>query len=150
MIKYSNEERFAALNEAMKDGLTIDGNKTGSNIFTILTQWFHAESIEDAADYMIHYKKFLEMYSYDRQDAFFDLQHKNLIRLRFDAWFDDDRKLTDEEEKGAIEKDKIINEEWNKLNEEFAQKLAEDLFDAHFELDQENKDIKVRKWSMPE
>jgi len=151
MIKYSHQERFAALNEAMEDGLTIEGDrKTGSNVFTILTQWFRAESIEEAADYMIHYKKFLEMYSYDRHDAFFDLQQKNLIRLRFNAWFDKNERPSEEEEMKAIKEDKIINEKWDKLNEEFAQKLAEELFDTRFELDDENKEIKIRKWEMPD
>lgn len=148
MEKYSNKKRFAALNEAMSDGLTIEDRKEGNNVFTILTQWFRAKTIEDAADYMIHYKKFLEMYGYDRQDLFFDMQAKNLSSQRFKVWFDENRKLTEKEENNAIEKDKVVDAFWNKINEEFnkefAKKEAEEFFGA---LEIDNKDeIKIRKW----
>lgn len=148
MKKYSNKERFVALNEAMKDGdLTINGHKEGNNVFTILTQWFRAESIEEAADYMVHYKKFMEIYEYERVELFFDMQKRNLSSQRHKAWFEENRKLTEEEEKDAFEKDKAADAYWNKMfDKEFEQKMAEELFGEHFEIDEKNKEIKIRKW----
>lgn len=139
MIKYNNEERLSVLNELIKDnGLSIITQPT-HNVFTILTQHFTAHTIEDIADYIIHYKKFLEMYNYDRTNLFFDMQTRNLSNTRFKAWFEENRKLTEEEEKEAIAQDIQIQKMWDTINKEFEQKLAEDLFDAHFELDDENK-----------
>jgi hypothetical protein len=149
MIKYSNEERLKTLNEVMKDGtLTIESNKHNNNVFTILTQWFRAESIEDAADYIIHYKKFLEMYEYDRIDTHFALQSRTLPLKRFEVWFNENRKLTDEEENEAVKLDIEIQKRWDQINEEFSTHLANELFGEFFEhpIDEE----KIRKWSMPE
>ena len=145
MIEYSNEERLKTLNEMLKNDNLIIRNQPTDNVFTILTQHFTAHTIEDIADYIIHYKKFLEMYGYDRINLFFDMQSRNLPSLRFKAWFDENRKLTEKEENEAVKLDRVIQARWDQINEEFSTCLANELFDELIE----TKEMKTRKWSMP-
>jgi hypothetical protein len=80
MKKYTNEERFDALNRHHK---TMSINDNG--IFTTFTQRCRFTSFEDYADLIITKEKFYKEYGYERY-SFFPDRHTFLYKKQYD-WY---------------------------------------------------------------
>jgi hypothetical protein len=96
MLKYTNTERMLALNKH-RDTLHIDKHIA----FTSITQHVTYKSIEELADIIIHYELFFDTYKeYNLFSA-----NNQLYKKRKEIFFNENRLLTEAEEKIYIDED---------------------------------------------
>ena len=109
MKKYTNEERFEALNRHYKT-MHVDDN----GIFTTFTQRCEFTSFEDFADLIITNENFYKEYGYERF-SFFPDRNTCLYNKQYEIFQKENRKLTEEETNVANKEDDNLRELYKRI-----------------------------------